>query len=91
MNLIERLWAAGHQGRDAAREGFTRSRTSLEEAESRLRRKMRIYPQPTKSQIPVFVSLEERNDSATSRPAIVTVNGRDLSPEEPEKAEEEVA
>jgi hypothetical protein len=91
MNLIERLRAAEHQGRDAARDGFTRARTSLEEAQSRLRRKMRIPPRTSKPQIPVFVSLEERNDSTMSLPAIVTVNGQDLPPEEPEKAEEEVA
>lgn len=91
MDLIERLRAAEHQGRDAAREGLIRARTNLEEAQSRLRRKMRIHPHTTKPRIPVFVSLEERNDSAASPPAIVTINGRDLPPEEPEAAEEEVA
>jgi hypothetical protein len=87
MNLFERLWAAEHQGRDAAREGFTRARTSLEEAQSRLRRKMRIHPRTRKPGIPLFVSLEERNDSIAP-PAIVTVNGKDLPPEEPETTEE---
>lgn len=91
MNLFERLWAVEHQGRDAAREGFTRARTSLEEAQGRLRRKMRIHPRTDKPRIPVFVSLEERNDSATSPPAIVTINGRDLPPGKPETAEEELA
>jgi hypothetical protein len=91
MNLIERLRAAEQQGRDAAREGFTRARTTLEEAQSRLRRKMRIHPRTTKPRIPLFVSLEEQNNTATSPPAIVTVNGQDLLPEEPETAEEEVA
>ena len=91
MDLIERLWAAEHQGRDAAREGFTRALNSLEERQSRLRRKMRIHPRTTKPRIPVFVSLEEGNDSAASPPAIVTINGRALPREEPEAAEEEVA
>jgi hypothetical protein len=91
MNLFERLSAVEHQGRDAAREGFARALTSLEEAQSRLRRKMRIHPRTAKPRIQVFVSLEERNDSATSPPAIVTVNGQDLPPEKPEAAEEEVA
>ncbi|HKW27562.1 MAG TPA: hypothetical protein VJN48_17380 [Terriglobales bacterium] len=90
MRLIDRLWAAEHQGRDAAREGFTRARTSLEEAQSRLRHKMRIHPHAIKPQIPVFVSLEEQNDSAASPPPIVTVNGQDLPPEEPETKEEAV-
>ena len=91
MNLMERLWAAEHQGRDAVWEGFTRARTNLEEAQSRLRRKMRIHPRATKPRIPLFVSLEQRNNSAASPPAIVTVNGRDLPQEEPEIVEEEVA
>jgi hypothetical protein len=86
MGLFERLRAAEHQGRDAAREGFSR----LEEAQSRLRRKMRIRPRPSRSQMPLFVAVGERNDSATSSP-IVTINGRDLPQEEPEMAEEDVA
>lgn len=91
MGVFERLRAAEHQGRDAAREGFTRARTSLEEAQSRLRRKMRIHPGTAKPRMPVFVSLEEKKDSAAFTPAIVTINGRDLPPEESEPAEEEVA
>jgi hypothetical protein len=90
MNLIERLRAAEHQGRDAAREGFTRARTSLEEAQSRLRRKMRIHP-PTKSRMPLVMSIAGQEDSITTPRPIVTVNGKDLPPEEPETAEEEVA
>ncbi|HJS97695.1 MAG TPA: hypothetical protein VJ756_01295 [Terriglobales bacterium] len=90
MNLIERLRAAEHQGRDAAREGFTRARTSLEEAQSRLRRKMRIHP-PTKARMPLVMSIAGQEDSITTPRAIVTVNGKDLPPEEPETAEEEVA
>ena len=91
MGLFERLRAAEHQGRDAAREGFTRARTSLEEAQSRLRRKMRIHPRSTKPRIPAFVALEEKNDSLESPPAIVTINGQDVPPGEPEVAEEEAA
>src|SRR5690348_4261500 len=91
MGLFERLRAAEHQGRYAARERFTRARTSLEEAQSRLRRKMRIHPRSTKPRIPVFVALEEKNDSLASPPAIVTINGQDVPPGEPEVAEEEAA
>lgn len=89
MGVFERLRAAKHQGRDGAREWFTLARTSLEEAQSRLRRKMRIRPRPSRPQMPQVVAVRERNDSATLSP-IVTINGRDL-PEEPEIAEEEVA
>ena len=91
MGVFERLRAAEHHSRDAAWEGFARARTSLEEAQSRLRRKMRIHPRTTKPRIPVFVSLEQRNDSAASPRAIVSVNGQDLPPGEPEAPEEEVA
>ena len=90
MGVFERLRAAEHQSRDAAREGFTLARTSLEEAQSRLRRKMRIRPRPGRPQMPLVVAVGERNDSATLSP-IVTINGRDLPQEEPEIAEEEVA
>jgi hypothetical protein len=91
MNLIERLRAAEHQGRDAAREGLTRALTSLEEAQSRLRRKMRIHPPSGKPRVPLVMSMAGQEDSITTPRAIVTVNGKDLPPEEPETAEEEVA
>ena len=90
MGVFERLRAAEHQGRDAAREGFTRAFTSLEEAQSRLRRKMRIHPRPSRPHVPLLVPMRDPNDSATFSP-IVTINGRDLPREEPEIAEEEVA
>lgn len=91
MSLAERLRAAEHQGREAAWQGFTRARISLEEVQSRLRRKMRIHPRTTKRLMPVVVPLEGQEDSATPPPVIVTVNGEDLPLEEPETAEEEVA
>jgi hypothetical protein len=41
--------------------------------------------------MPVVISLEGQKDSATPPRAIVTVNGKDIPPEEPEAPEEEVA
>jgi len=91
MRLIERIHAAENQGREAAWQSFNWARTSLEEAQSRIRRKMRIHPRTAKLRIPMFVSLERKDESAVPSPPIVTVNGEDLPPEEPETAEEEVA
>jgi hypothetical protein len=89
MNLIERLWATEHQGRDAAREGFTRALNSLEEAQSRLRRKMRIHPSASKPPVKFFVGVAEKSVVHT-RP-IVTVNGKDLPPEQAEAPEEQLS
>jgi hypothetical protein len=91
MSLVERSRSAEHQGREAAWHGFTLARTSLEEAQSRIRHKMRIHPRTTKLRMPVVMSLEGQKDSATPPRAIVTLKGEDLPPEEPETPEEEVA
>ena len=72
MSLIERLHTAEHQSREAAREGFSRALTSLEEAQSRLRRRMRLHPRAGKP-----VSAKARQAAMP----IVTINGRDLPPE----------
>lgn len=73
MSLIERLHTAEHQGREAARERFSRALTNLEEAQSRLRRRMRVHPRAGKA-----------TRAAISSPAepIVTINGRDIPPED---------
>lgn len=89
MTLIERLRSAEHQGREAAWHGFTRARASLEEAQSQLRRKMRIHPRTAKANIPVFVSAQEKLEVPAHHP-IVSVNGHDLPPEE-QKTKEQVA
>lgn len=88
MTLIERLRNAEHQGREAAWHGFTRARASLEEAQSQLRRKMRIHPRTMKANV-VFVSAQEKLEVPAPHP-IVSVNGHDLPPEE-KKTEEQVA
>lgn len=90
MTLIERLRNAEHQGREAAWHGFTRARASLEEAQSQLRRKMRIHPRTAKANIPVFVSAPEKPE-IPQHPPIVSVNGHDLPPEEEKTTKEQVA
>lgn len=44
MNLRGRLHSAEYQGREAAWQGPTRVRGGIDEAQSRIRRKMRIRP-----------------------------------------------
>lgn len=65
MSLIERLHNAEHQGREAAWERFSRTLTNLEEAQSRLRKRMRVPPRTRK---PVQAA-----------EPIVTINGRDVA------------
>lgn len=88
MGLFGKLHTAEHQGREAAWQGFTRARNSLEEAQSRLRRKMRLHPRSAKP-LRAFVPLEEKEEELPQ--PIVSINGEDLPPEEAETAEEQVA
>jgi len=44
MGLMEKLRKAEEQGKEAARHAFERAREIGEDAERRLRQKMRIYP-----------------------------------------------
>jgi|RhiMetdeSRZDD1v2_1073273.scaffolds.fasta_scaffold68786_4 vacuolar-type H+-ATPase subunit H len=44
MGLIEKLRKAEEQGKEAARHAFERAREIGEDAERRLRQKMRVYP-----------------------------------------------
>ncbi len=68
MSLIGRLHNAEHQGREAAWERFSRALTNLEEAQSRLRKRMRLHPRAGK---PV----------QAAQP-IITINGRDVAPDD---------
>jgi hypothetical protein len=47
MNIIDRLRRAEHQSKEAAREGFERALHTWEDAQTMIRRKMRIYPRST--------------------------------------------
>ena len=44
MGLMDSLRRAEEQGKSAARRGYEKAREGWEDAESRLRRKMRIFP-----------------------------------------------
>jgi hypothetical protein len=64
MSVIGKLHTVEHESWEAARQGFSRARISLEEAQSQIRRKMRIHPRSAKPQVPVFVPLQERKRKA---------------------------
>jgi hypothetical protein len=92
MSLIERLRTAEHQGRGVALEGLSWARTNLEEAQSKIRRKMRLYPRTAK---PAFPSrpMQAEADSAEleEREPIVSINGEDVLPEDLEPEEEKAS
>ena len=88
MSVIGKLRTAEHEGWEAAWQGLSRACTSLEEAQSRIRRKMRIHPRSAKSPVPVFVpGLEKGWKAARPRP-VVSSKGR-VPPEEAESPEEQ--
>lgn len=91
MDLFGKLGTAEQHGREAAWQGLTPARTSLEEAQSRLRRKMRLRPRPARPQLPVFVSVHERENPVEPTAAIVTIHGEDVPPEQTETPENQVA
>jgi hypothetical protein len=91
MGLRERLQSAEYQGREAARQGFTRVRSSADEAQSRIRRNMRIRPRTAKPGLPLKISLAHGSKAESEGQPIVSVNGQDLSPEKTEAHEEQVA
>ena len=71
MSLMERFYGSEHHCREAAWERFSRALTNLEEAQSRLRRRMRLHPRTGKPpQVAVRSSAEP----------IITINGRDVPP-----------
>ena len=81
MSLIGRLHTAEHESWEAAWQGLSRARTSLEEAQTRIRRKMRIYARAAKTRKPLSVSLREQDASAPSEP-VACVRRFDFAPEE---------
>lgn len=91
MSLIGKLRDAEQQGKEAALQGLSRARTSLEEAQSQLRRKMRIHPRTAKAKVPVFVSVQKKDESAEPLQPIITVNGQDLPAEKTDNTKEHVA
>jgi hypothetical protein len=53
MGLIDKLRKAEEQGRGAAHRGFERARESWDDAERRLRRKMRLHPRAVNESAPL--------------------------------------
>ena len=93
MGLMDALRRAEEQGKSAARRGYEKAREGWGDAESRLRRKMRIFPRTgaNKRRAAPVSSSEmtaglhdmtpqpplDKGDTAVPRP-IVSVNGRDV-------------
>ena len=91
MNLRGRLHSAEYQGREAAWQGPTQVRGGIDEAQSRIRRKMRIHPRTTKPSLPLLIRLAESHKSDSEGQPIVSINGEDLLPEATEAHQEQMA
>ena len=77
MGLIDTLRKAEEQGRGAAHRGLERARGTWDDAERRLRRKMRLHPKtsnenmpepmPTASRPPVSTAAKIANETPSNR------------------------
>jgi hypothetical protein len=52
MGLIDKLRQSEERGRDAAPLGMEKARAGRDDAERRLRRKMRLHPRMTRDDVP---------------------------------------
>ncbi len=68
MGLIDKLRNAEEQGRAAAHRGMDRARTTWEDAERRMRRKMRLHPASPSDNAPEPPPEEVTAPVATSGP-----------------------
>lgn len=92
MGLIDKIRKTEKQSREATRHAVHRAKQMGDDAQRRLRQKMRIYPQPvTSSQATPGKSnlkpdrtngLSRAGFEANQRKPIVSVHGRDLSEDE---------
>ncbi len=91
MGLMDALRRAEEQGKSAARRGYEKAREGWGDAESRLRRKMRIFPRGVNKRRSAPVSSSEMTaglqETTPEQPVderdtvprpIVSVNGRDV-------------
>ena len=75
MGLIDKLRQAQEHGRDAAHRGLERARDSWDDAERRLRRKMRLHPRrASEAPLPMrdagsHASSEAENDATLAKQA----------------------
>jgi hypothetical protein len=83
MTLIDRLRSAEQQSRGAAWQGFSWAWTNLEEAQSRLRRKMRIHPRKAKASFPL-ASAQGSSVEPEEPVPIISINGEDVANEDVE-------
>jgi hypothetical protein len=86
MGLIEKLRNAEEQGRQAARNAFERAKELGEDAERRIRQKMRIYPPCADNNVPADSSRAARAGAQSGGSSakesevvpIVTIRGEDV-------------
>jgi hypothetical protein len=76
MGLMESLRRAEAEGKALARRGMEKARNGVEEAESVMRRKMRVHPRAT----PANTTARD-----PAQGGIVSIHGRDVDPEELDK------
>ena len=78
MGLMDTLRKAEERGKQAARRGYEIAKDELVDAESLIRRKMRLHPKSAMNA--QFRKAREFEDA--ERKAIVSVQGEDLPPDE---------
>ncbi len=88
MGLVENLRKAEHKGTTAFRRHMERAREEWADVERRLRQRMRIYPQKTKTMaasaprsgaVPMDLEETRENEITTAEPKpIISVHGHDV-------------
>jgi hypothetical protein len=68
MGLIDKLREAEEQGRGAAHRGLEKARETWDDAEARLRRKMRLHPRGSAENAPIPMPDSALPRAATSEP-----------------------
>jgi len=81
MGLMDSLRRAEQEGHALARRGLEKARNGVADAESTMRRKMRVHPRLSTPTTPS--KAEAAEDPATG--GIVSIHGRDVDPEELDK------
>jgi hypothetical protein len=79
MGLMDSLRRAGHEGEELVRRGMEKARNGVEDAESTMRRKMRVHPRATTTAAP------PKAEKDPAEGGIVSIHGRDIDPEELDK------
>ena len=90
MGLMDSLRRAEQESKALARRGLEKARNGMEEAESTMRRKMRVHPRPpvsiaTRPPASEPIPISENNADDPAAGAIVSINGRDVDAEDLDK------